>query len=817
MTTKRLLTPMLLLAALLATGAAFAQNQIVGVTPSSAAPGTSSLVVTFDLDTDTPSAPPAGVLPASATIGTISGSSLTHTTQYVVTATFDIPAAEAVGTKDCVVTWTPPGGGTLTFSATGAFTVASATAPPAIIRQPTAKIVLQGRTVSFAVAASGTAPLTFQWSKDGTDIGGATDPHLVIAAPLPADAGSYACNVSNAYGSAASDAATLTVVTGTGVPYPVLSSMQAACYDATKEIPCPASGAAFYGQDAQQTRYTPAFTVSTDGLTVYEAVSGLTWQRSPDRNGDGTIDATDKLSYADAVAYPATLNAATFGGFDDWRLPTIKELYSLIDFRGTDPSSFSGSDTSVLDPFIDTSVFAFAYGDTGAGERIIDAQFASSTPYVSTTMGGFFTDFGVNFADGRIKGYGTTDPVGNVKMFYVISVRGGSYGVNDFVDQGDGTVVDQGTGLQWFKTNLGTYDWQSALDTVQALNASSTNGYDDWRLPTIKELQSLLDYTRSPDTTSSAAIDPAFTATAITNEACATDYPFYWASTTHADWQGNGSSGDYMAFGRALGYMNGSWVDAHGAGAQRSDPKSGALSSYTAQDCGYYNSIAPQGDNVRIQNYIRPVRGGNGYLLADFAYAPTTIYAGAPVSLSATASGSLSPYVYEWSFDDATTDTGAAVEHTFTAGVRTVTLTVHSALLPSSESTVVVTKSFTVVSAATPAVDARFEKNASDPTQIDLTYQTACAGDEAIVVYGNLGDFSGYTGGLTSPDTASGSTTVDASGVDLVWFNVVWVKHGIAGHPGWANDGSSSTQRTWNAAGHHPDVVGDDHSVTGCQ
>jgi len=51
-----------------------------------------------------------------------------------------------------------------------------------------------------------------------------------------------------------------------------------------------------------------------------------------------------------------------------------------------------------------------------------------------------------------------------------------------------------------------------------------------------KELQSLVDYARSPDTTWSAAIDPLFNSTGIVNEAGDTDYPAYWTGTTHVNW-----------------------------------------------------------------------------------------------------------------------------------------------------------------------------------------------------------------------------------------------------------------------------------------
>ena len=383
-----------------------------------------------------------------------------------------------------------------------------------------------------------------------------------------------------------------------GLTYPVVDTGQAYCYNDFQAVSGPAIGESFYGQDAQYDSIQPSYTTSSDGLTVYDNNTGLTWVRTTDTNGDGTIDADDKFTWYQLQSYPDTLNAANYGGYSDWRLPSIKELYSLVDFSGSDPSS--GESGCI--PFIDNDHFTFAYGDTSAGERTIDSQYASSTLYVSTTMGGQQTLFGVNFADGRIKGYGLGYS-GSGKTFFVMCCRGNtSYGENQFVNNNDGTLSDEATGLMWQQADSGVgMEWEEALAYAENLELA---GYSDWRLPNAKELQSIVDYGRSPDASGSPAIDPLFTCTAITNEAGQTDYPFYWTGTTHVNTSPSpGSHGAYISFGRAMGYVQGQWMDVHGAGAQRSDPK---YDDGTDWSFGH----GPQGDAVRIYNFIRCVRGG---------------------------------------------------------------------------------------------------------------------------------------------------------------------------------------------------------------
>ncbi len=89
---------------------------------------------------------------------------------------------------------------------------------PAITTQPTSQTATAGTSVSFAVVASGTATLTYQWRKGGTAISGATAATYTLGAVATGDAGSYDVVVSNSQGSVTSSAATLTVTSTSTAP-----------------------------------------------------------------------------------------------------------------------------------------------------------------------------------------------------------------------------------------------------------------------------------------------------------------------------------------------------------------------------------------------------------------------------------------------------------------------------------------------------------------------------------------------------------------------------------------------------------------------
>ncbi len=357
---------------------------------------------------------------------------------------------------------------------------------------------------------------------------------------------------------------------------PVIDTSQADTYDATSVITAPKAGQAFYGQDAQISGTQPSYTKSTDGLTVKDNVTGLTWQAS---------QTGGNVYWTEAETVPTALNQASYGGYSDWRLPTIKELYSL----------WNGSTGW---PYIDTNYFSVPYISE---MELSHAIIWSSTKYTgllrssiegSSAVGAEMA-FGVNFGTGHIKAYSAS--IGPKHM--VLAVRGPIYGTSSFVDNGNGTINDKATGLMWTQSDSGVgMDWERALAWAQTKNGEKLLGYSDWRLPNTKELQTLVDYTRSAEATAAAnvgpAINPLFKATSITNEAGDADYPYFWTNTSaKATSTAAFNSAWYVAFGRAA---DASGKDLHGAGAIRFDAK------VTGKTQGQ--------DAERVYNYVRLVR-----------------------------------------------------------------------------------------------------------------------------------------------------------------------------------------------------------------
>lgn len=105
----------------------------------------------------------------------------------------------------------------------------------------------------------------------------------------------------------------------------------------------------------------------------------------------------------------------------------------------------------------------------------------------------------------------------SIIVLFALLVTSSALAGNNYVDNGDGTVTDRSTRLIWEKENsAGKLDWKQALASCEQLEKG---GKTDWRLPSLRELESLADFSRN-----APAIDPVFVETG----------EMRWTSTTFA-------------------------------------------------------------------------------------------------------------------------------------------------------------------------------------------------------------------------------------------------------------------------------------------
>jgi len=311
--------------------------------------------------------------------------------------------------------------------------------------------------------------------------------------------------------------------------WPVPDTGQTECYDTDGNVlnPCPIEGGAFYGQDASYTINPMSYTkLDADGneseplsklwSMVRDNVTGLIWENkqaldgeknyanphdadntytwydsNPATNGGDAGAPGNGITTFDTEQFINALNLANYGGYHDWRMPTIKELASIVNYSIPDPG-----------PTINTTYFP----NTQA------SYYWSSTTYANYTSYAWIMGFDYGSGGNDVKD----------DYFYVRAVRGGqSRSLNHLVINGDGTVTDTDIGLMWQQRTLdNTMTWEEALSSCETSNLA---GYTDWRLPAKKELQSLVNYSR---------FNPAINITYFPDTAAS----WYWSSTTYADY-----------------------------------------------------------------------------------------------------------------------------------------------------------------------------------------------------------------------------------------------------------------------------------------
>ena len=240
------------------------------------------------------------------------------------------------------------------------------------------------------------------------------------------------------------------------------------------------------GEDSDYTLNAPNFT-DNGNSTITDNITGLMWQKTD--NGETTWD--------NAVTNAASV---TTGGHTDWRLPTPLEAMSILNHNSS-PAVFS---TYFLD-----------HASGAAGYWWTSDLFGTSTTNVwCTNKGGGLGP----------KPKSETISAGGALRYHARYVRGTkANNGHNLVNNNNGTITDTDTKLMWTQVPSTAKSWNNALLYAEAL---TLGGSSDWRLPNIKELQSLVEITRATATATTTApcinrtLFPAATATA------------YWSSTS---------------------------------------------------------------------------------------------------------------------------------------------------------------------------------------------------------------------------------------------------------------------------------------------
>ncbi len=302
---------------------------------------------------------------------------------------------------------------------------------------------------------------------------------------------------------------------------------QTTCYDAAAAtITCAGTG-----QDgdikAGATWPNPRFLTNGDG-TVTDKMTGFIWLK--DANCFGRIDWNAATSSTNALAN-GQCNLSDGSNSGEWRMPSIKEFQSIIDFQRAYPALPAGH------PF-NNFPGDLSYWSSSTYEN---NQTDAWNLYVATGQSGNGSKSSAFF-------------VWPVKIKQNISSP-----IPRFTDNSDGTVNDNMTGLIWLKdaSCFGKTNWNTGLNKASTL-ANGQCGLSDgskpgqWRLPNNIELISLIDYTKSM---SAQVNDNPFL------NIKATKYPedYYWSSTSTS----------------VAGYNNGSWIlsmiDGHLQGFYKTD------------------------------------------------------------------------------------------------------------------------------------------------------------------------------------------------------------------------------------------------------
>jgi len=317
------------------------------------------------------------------------------------------------------------------------FSSSSATAP-SISSQPTGKTVAVGQTATFSVAASGSAPLNYQWQKSGTPISGATSSSYTTPATTSTDNGAlFAVVVSNSIGKVTSGSATLTVNSAPSITAQPVSKTVTAGQTATFAVTATGPAPLFYQWSKSGTPITSATSASYTTPAETTADTGAQFSVVvSNASGSVTSSAATLTVNASTLVLNASSTSLSFGSIDTGATSTLGVTLtnsgnSSVTISGvsTSGAGFSANNVSsgtVLAPGQSATLnVTFAPTSTGSvtGGVTVASNATNSPATISTTGTGVQSNFSTWVAP-SLNRVGKTDAPGTLSSITLSGARG---------------------------------------------------------------------------------------------------------------------------------------------------------------------------------------------------------------------------------------------------------------------------------------------------------------------------------------------------------------------------------------------------------
>ncbi len=375
-------------------------------------------------------------------------------------------------------------------SITSAIATLTVLLPPAILTQPASMSVGPGTNVTFSITVSGTAPLAYQWLKNGGPISGATAAKLNLANVSLADAASYSVVVTNSVGKVTSGSAVLTVV------IPLVISRQPASQLAPLGIPV-AFNVVASGAGTLSFQWLKGGQILTDGGTISGSTTSnlnITMVTASDAGGYSVavtdLNGSITSSIATLTIPPSTGSFnATVGTFFNNNvavsLPTgntadVNNYFILASGALTSPLLANGQSTTTALPPGLTFVAAWVNGAsalTGViyGTPTVAGSFPITVSVVRPGYAVLSQNLTITISDTTVPSGGVSNPPMGVITNQPVGIVAVAGSTTNF------SVVAGGTAplaYQWyFNTNTILLNATNALLSLANLRASQAGSY----------------------------------------------------------------------------------------------------------------------------------------------------------------------------------------------------------------------------------------------------------------------------------------------------------------------------------------------------